>query len=255
MAPTFAVVLNPSVVAGDTVELLLAGSPLAQSGNTRHYGVPDVTVGLTVVSGDLGADGPKQVTAQFRDTAGNGSMGLAQNFTLDVRVPWWPSQAPVAWPTQTRTRYRHRVDLAEAGATVTIFNGANPIGSAIVRLDGTWSSSVILNNGNNELTARVADAAGNLGVSDRVIYTIDDAPVATRDAGGGHRGHGLFLTAAIPAGRVSRRRRPGAVDRGGQRGERAGATASTTATAAGPIHPSSNLSGPVSFNYTASTVR
>ena len=58
-APTFAVVLNPSVVAGDTVELLLGGSPLAHP-VTHVITASDVmagSVGLTVVSGDLGADG------------------------------------------------------------------------------------------------------------------------------------------------------------------------------------------------------
>ena len=60
-APTFAAVLNPSVVAGDTVQLLLDGSPLAHP-VTHVITAADVMAGsvsLTVTAGDLGADGSK----------------------------------------------------------------------------------------------------------------------------------------------------------------------------------------------------
>ena len=252
-APTFAVVLNPSVVAGDTVELLLAGSPLAHP-VTHVITASDVvagSVGLTVVSGDLGADGPKQVTAQFRDTAGNSSMGLAQNFTLDTTAPMVAITSAGGLANQTQT-ITGTVDLADAGATVTIFNGANPIGSAIVQSDGTWSSSVTLNNGNNALTARVADAAGNLGVSNSVIYTIDDAPVATPvTLAAGTEDTAYTITAATLLAGVTD------VD-----GPALSITAVSVASGGGSIvnngngtwtyTPAANFSGPVSFNYTAS---
>ena len=88
-APTFAVVLNPSVVAGDTVQLLLNGSPLAHP-VTHVITAADVMAGrvsLTVTAGDLGADGSKEVTAQFSDAAGNSSMSSALSFTLDTTAP------------------------------------------------------------------------------------------------------------------------------------------------------------------------
>ena len=252
-APTFIVELNPSVVAGDTVELLLGGSPLAHP-VTHVITASDVmagSVGLTVVSGDLGADGPKQVTAQFRDTAGNSSMGLAQNFTLDTTAPMVAITSAGGLANQTQT-ITGTVDLADAGATVTIFNGANPIGSAIVQSDGTWSSSVTLNNGNNALTALVADAAGNLGVSNSVIYTIDDAPVATPvTLAAGTEDTAYTITAASLLAGVTD------VD-----GPALSITSVSVASGGGNIvnngngtwtyTPAANSSGPVSFNYTAS---
>jgi hypothetical protein len=83
-APTFTVALSPSVAVGDKVQLLLDGSPLAHA-VTHVITRADVTAGsveLAVTGGDLGADGSKQVTAQFSDAAGNSSTTSALNFTL-----------------------------------------------------------------------------------------------------------------------------------------------------------------------------
>src|SRR4029077_2073529 len=58
-APTFTVALNPTVVAGDTVQLLLGGSALAHP-VTHTITATDITAGsvrLTVTGGDLGAAG------------------------------------------------------------------------------------------------------------------------------------------------------------------------------------------------------
>ncbi|WP_165406091.1 Ig-like domain-containing protein, partial [Bradyrhizobium genosp. SA-3] len=41
-----------------------------------------------------------------------------------------------------------------------------------VQGDGSWSSTVTLNNGPNTLTARVSDAAGNIATSGAVVYTL-----------------------------------------------------------------------------------
>ena len=68
-APTFVMALNPSVVAGDMVRLLLDGSPLTHP-VIHVITAADVRAGsvsLTVTAGDLGADGAKQVAAQFSD--------------------------------------------------------------------------------------------------------------------------------------------------------------------------------------------
>ena len=64
------------------------------------------------------------------------------------------------------------VDVADAGATVTIFDGAAPVGSAIVQGNGCWSSSITLSNGSNSLTAQVTDLAGNTTTSTAVVYTL-----------------------------------------------------------------------------------
>ncbi|WP_246917353.1 Ig-like domain-containing protein [Bradyrhizobium sp. SHOUNA76] len=173
-SPSFTVSLTPTVAIGDTVQLLLGGSPLAHP-VTHVITAADVTAGsvsLTVSAGDLGADGTKQITAQFSDAAGNSSTSAALSFTLDTTAPTvaiTSAGGPVNQASQTITG---TVSVADAGATVTILDGATTIGTAIVQANGSWSTTVTLNQGGNSLTARVSDAAGNIATSGAVVYTL-----------------------------------------------------------------------------------
>ncbi|MCK1531850.1 hypothetical protein IVB15_30225, partial [Bradyrhizobium sp. 182] len=173
-SPSFTVALNPTAAIGDTVQLLLGGSPLAHP-VTHVITATDVTAGsvsLTVTAGDLGADGAKQVTAQFSDAAGNSSTTAALSFTLDTTAPAvaiTSAGGPVNQASQTITG---TVGVADAGTTVTILDGTTAIGTAIVQSNGSWSTTVTLNNGQNSLTARVSDAAGNTATSGAVVYTL-----------------------------------------------------------------------------------
>ncbi|MGY4291850.1 hypothetical protein ACVWXO_011116 [Bradyrhizobium sp. LM2.7] len=133
-APTFTVALTPTAAVGDTVQLLLGGSPLAHP-VTHVITATDVTAGsvsLTVTAGDLGADGTKQIAAQFSDAAGNSSTTSALSFTLDTAAPTvaiTSTGGPVNQASQTITG---TVDVADAGASVTILDGTTAIGTAIV---------------------------------------------------------------------------------------------------------------------------
>ena len=75
--------------AGDTIQLLLGGSPMA---DTPAYTVTSTDIGhgyvlLTVTSGDLGADGTKSISAVLTDAAGNTSTTGALAITLDTTPP------------------------------------------------------------------------------------------------------------------------------------------------------------------------
>ena len=88
-APSFTVALGSTVVAGDTVQLLLGGSALAHP-VTHTITAADITAGsvsLTVTAGDLGADGSKQIAAQLSDSFGNSSTTAALTITLDTTAP------------------------------------------------------------------------------------------------------------------------------------------------------------------------
>ena len=88
-APSFTVALGATVVAGDTVELLLGGSPLAHP-VTHTVTAAEVTAGsvnLAVTAGDLGADGVKQISARLSDGLGNSSTTGALSVTLDTTAP------------------------------------------------------------------------------------------------------------------------------------------------------------------------
>ncbi|WP_312017549.1 beta strand repeat-containing protein, partial [Bradyrhizobium ottawaense] len=173
-SPSFSLALNPTDAIGDTVRLLLGGSPLAHP-VTHVITAADVTAGnvnLTVSAGDLGADGTKQITAQFSDLAGNSSTSAALSFTLDTTAPTVAITSTGGPVNQASQTIIGTVGVADAGATVTILDGTTTIGTAVVQGNGTWSTTVTLNQGGNSLTARVSDAAGNTATSGAVVYTL-----------------------------------------------------------------------------------
>ena len=115
-APSFTVALDPTVVAGDTVQLLLAGTPLAHP-VTHTITAAEVTAGsvsLAVTAGDLGADGGKAISAQFSDAVGNSSTTAALTITLDTTAPT-VAITSTGGPTNQPSADHHR-QPADAGA-------------------------------------------------------------------------------------------------------------------------------------------
>ncbi|MBR0843457.1 DUF4347 domain-containing protein, partial [Bradyrhizobium liaoningense] len=87
-APAFTVALDGTVAVGDTVQLLLGGSPLDHP-VTHTITFDDLSAGsvtLTVSAGDLGADGVKSISARFTDLAGHTSTTSALVVTLDTTI-------------------------------------------------------------------------------------------------------------------------------------------------------------------------
>ena len=178
--PTFTVALNPTVAVGDTVQLLLGGSALAHP-VSHTITSPDIAngfVSLTVTAGDLGGDGSKSITAQFTDAASNTSTTAADVITLDTLPPTVTISTTGTTTNQATQTISGAVTTTEAaaGATVTLFDTVNnvttQIGTATVS-GGAWSTSVLLSgNGNHSITAQDTDAAGNIGTSAPVIFTL-----------------------------------------------------------------------------------
>ena len=172
-APSFTVALNPTVAAGDTVQLLLAGSPLAHpvSHTITAADILAGSVSLAVTAGDLGADGGKTISAQFSDAAGNTSTTSALTITLDTIAPAvaiTSTGGPVNQAAQTIS------GTGEAGTTVTLSDNGSQLQLPTITVgqNGLWSASVTLANGSNSLIASDTDAAGNAGSSSAVIYTL-----------------------------------------------------------------------------------
>ncbi|WP_312009954.1 Ig-like domain-containing protein, partial [Bradyrhizobium sp. CIR3A] len=156
--------LSGTGLANTVVHFTVDGSPIATTVTTDAQGVWSFTPsGL--------ADGLHTIVASQTDIFGNtGSASLS--FTLDTTAPTvaiTSTGGPVNQASQTITG---TVDVADAGASVTILDGTTTIGTAIVQANGTWSTTVTLNNGPNSLTARVSDAAGNTATSGAVVYTL-----------------------------------------------------------------------------------
>ena len=170
-APTFTVALNSTVVAGDTVQLLLGGSALAHP-VTHTITAADVTAGgvsLTVTAGDLGADGSKSITAQFTDAAGNSSTTSALGVTLDTTAPAKPAPAADAAVINgvvnaaNDTASQALTGTAEAGSIVTVFDNGVQVGTTLAAGNGSWSYvvGVLANGSSHSYTVTATDAAGN----------------------------------------------------------------------------------------------
>ncbi|MFZ3352086.1 MAG: hypothetical protein WA268_14575 [Xanthobacteraceae bacterium] len=68
------------------------------------------------------------------------------------------------------------VDVTDVGTKVTIFDGANNIGSATAASNGVWTANVTLSvTGSNTIVAKDTNGAGNTGVSNSIVYTVDTA--------------------------------------------------------------------------------
>ncbi|WP_128927174.1 beta strand repeat-containing protein [Bradyrhizobium guangxiense] len=106
------------------------------------------------------------------DAAGNIGTTAAQAVTIDTTAPTI-TISNVGGPTnQANQTITGVVGVADAGATVTVYDGSTAIKTAIVQADGSWSAQVTLANGSNSLTAKVSDVAGNTTTSNAVVYTL-----------------------------------------------------------------------------------
>ena len=152
-------------LANTVVSFTIDGSAIASAVTANANGAWSFTpTGL--------ADGPHTIVASQTDTFGNtGSASLS--FTLDTSAPAVAITSPGGATNQASQTISGTVDVADAGATVTILDGITAVGSAVVQANGTWTATgVTLSNGSNSLTARVTDAAGNIGTSSAVVYTL-----------------------------------------------------------------------------------
>ena len=157
---------------------------------STNAGFATATIALTLTDGTpiLGTNGqPISVTVASNGTwsatpqtplvdgtvvkATDTTSGLSTTETVDAIKPATPTidLAPASdsgvsnsddltndtTPTLTGT--------GEAGSTITIFDGATPVGTAVVAADGTWTATLTtpLTEGLHNLTATASDKAGN----------------------------------------------------------------------------------------------
>ncbi|WP_404401468.1 Ig-like domain-containing protein [Pelagibacterium halotolerans] len=181
--------------------------------------VTDDTTGQDLGSATVGPDGtwsitpdPKpgkgdRVTVTQTDKNGNDSQGAGVTVgssTADTTAPDAPVGLTLDPGSDTGSSDSDRVTKdttptikgaagsAEAGATVTVYDtdGTTVLGTAVAGDDGSWSVTAgTLNEGQHSLTAKAADAAGNVSTaSGPLAVTIDTtapaaAQVATANAG------------------------------------------------------------------------
>ncbi|HHU4045151.1 TPA: BapA/Bap/LapF family large adhesin [Enterobacter cloacae] len=141
-------------------------------------------------------DGPHSLTIHATDAAGNTSISDPFELVIDTVAPATPDTPAItvnpdgSAPTSlnpgetTRDTTPTLSGTGNPGDTVTIYNGTDKIGDAVVDGDGNWSwtPSTDLPNGTYDITLTVTnkDGAGNESApSQPVTITIDtDAPAA-----------------------------------------------------------------------------
>ncbi|VDZ75424.1 adhesin for cattle intestine colonization [Atlantibacter hermannii] len=138
------------------------------------------------------ADGEHSFTVKVTDTAGNTSpASSALTVTVDTLAPTAPVIAQVddnVAPAQGSVENGKATNdttptfsgTAEAGSTVTLYEGDKIIGSVVTDEDGKWfftpDSDQALTEGEHHITARATDAAGNVSdASATWSITIDTA--------------------------------------------------------------------------------
>jgi hypothetical protein len=177
---TITVTTSESVTVTGTLTLQLNDHEVATY--TKGSGTNALTFTYTVQPGDNVTD--LQVTglnmpsgSTIQDAAGNnlsggvtGDLGLQIDTTPPV-VAISSTGGLTNHPTQTVSG---TVDVADAGTVVTLFDGTVALGTATVKSNGSWSDTITLTgDGTHSLTAKDTDAAGNTGISNAVIYTLD----------------------------------------------------------------------------------
>jgi len=176
-APSFTVALDPTTVAGDTVDLLLnGGSPtLLDSATVTAAEVAAKSITLNVASGALGADGVKDISASFSNPQGLSSTSAPLALTLVTTPPSVAITTPSA-TTDLTTVAGTVSDPSDAVQEVSVYDGGSVIGSTTSVAGGAWSLNVVFPDiGANKLTAKATDVAGNTGVSNTVA--VDFQPI------------------------------------------------------------------------------
>jgi uncharacterized repeat protein (TIGR03803 family) len=132
----------------------------------------------------LAAQGAQAITAQAADAAGNVGTSSPVTFTLDTIAPTLAITSTGGLTNQTMQTIAGTIDSADAGLTVSIYDGSTLLGTATPAANGNWSKSVTLpNQSANLITAQATDAAGNVGTSSAVTYTLDNPTIIGTVAG------------------------------------------------------------------------
>ncbi|MEB4674188.1 Ig-like domain-containing protein [Enterobacteriaceae bacterium G50] len=137
-------------------------------------------------------DGPHALTVIASDTAGNTSGEASYNLTVDTVAPNAPQvtlatglvgdvSTDISNGGSTQSPLPVLQGQGEPGATITLYENGNAIGSAVVGDDGKWQITPDnpLSEGSHTLTAKATDTAGNESQSSaNFTFAVDTTPPA-----------------------------------------------------------------------------
>ncbi len=204
LTPDLTVTLGASVAVGDTLQLYVNGDP---TGASRMVNAAEKLAGsLTVTTPNLGADGPKSLTVQMSDAAGNvGAQPTAITLELDRTAPNAPTSAldlsegsdtgvlstdNITSATTPTIRAFLTGTGAAVGDRVEIREGTSTVGSLVLSTSAQITAgfvdvtlSTALAEGARALTMRLVDRAGNEGTDGvDLTVTVDTTKLGTPTA-------------------------------------------------------------------------
>jgi Ca2+-binding RTX toxin-like protein len=148
--------------------------------------VADATGAWSLTASTL-AGGLHAISAKATDAAGNiGAASATLAVTIDTTAPAAPSTPDLLAASDSGASGTDNVTnvttpvfagTAEANATVTLFDGATVVGTAVADATGAWSvTTSALAGGVHAISAKATDLAGNAGATSAALsVTIDTA--------------------------------------------------------------------------------
>jgi hypothetical protein len=180
-------VLKGTAAAGSTIKVDDGATQIgtANTGSTGAWSFDTGTIAL----------GSHSFTATATDIAGNTSAASAADaVTVVAPPPVAPTPTPPAAPTGLAdaaivngyvnaaqdTTTQQLTGSAEAGSTVSVYDGTSNLGTVTAASNGSWSYTLgHLADGSHSLTATATDAAGTSAASASLAFTVDTQAPAT----------------------------------------------------------------------------
>jgi Putative Ig domain/Bacterial Ig-like domain len=118
--------------------------------------------------------GAQTITAQASDAGGAVGKSSVVTYTLDTAPPTLTLFSPGGLVDSRAQAISGSIDVADAGLTISIYDGTTLLGTATPNGSGDWQTTVTLPSapGAQSITAQATDAAGNAGKSAVVNFTL-----------------------------------------------------------------------------------
>ena len=174
--------LSANLASGEKVEV-------SYDGGSNWSDATTYSVGSNTWSTTTTLSGSNTFKARVTNTDGS-TKAYSHSYTLDTSVPNAPSTPDLAVANDSGSSSTDNITsattpaftgTAEAGSTVTLYDGASSVGTATADGSGNWSiTSSTLAEGSHTLTAKATDLAGNTSAASASLsVTIDtSAPSA-----------------------------------------------------------------------------
>jgi hypothetical protein len=139
-------------------------------------------------------DGSYSLKASATDFAGNTSTdSTTVGMLVDTVVP----NAPTINPITTFALTQPLTGTGEPGATLSIYDGVNVIGTVTVAVGGSWTfTTLTLSNSSHTFTAVQVDSVGNTSVASSPARTISTIQIAALYGANGIDDNGITATAS-----------------------------------------------------------